>query len=62
MALQCDIAHSALFVAALQWNCQIVGQAHQSFTYFCVQFPDIYTHRSGSTDASACYLSRYILY
>ena len=50
------------FVAALQWNCQIVGQAHQSFTYFCVQFPDIYTHRSGSTDASACYLSRYILY
>lgn len=61
-ALPCDIAHSALFVAALQWNCQIVGQAHQSFTYFCVQFPDIYTHRSGSTDASACYLSRYILY
>lgn len=37
-ALPCDIAHSALFVAALQWNCQIVGQTHQSFTYFASSF------------------------
>ena len=41
---------------------RLLGRRTNPSLIFCVQFPDIYTHRSGSTDASACYLSRYILY